>query len=471
MSAVDSTSNEKALKPYWTGSLKGVSSQLFVPTKTVLRDLDSSLSSTLCNQGVGKSWFSTNQVHHPTKNSQKIFFKSCTSSPAECTASGDTETVSRKIRIYPDRAQRSLIRKWFGAARYVYNKTVEYLKEPGTKASFFAIKGDLLSDLPDWCSEVPYQIKSIAVRDACQAVKAAKRKYQATGKFNQVRFKSRKSPKQSCYIPKSSVKGSGIYPRIAGNLKWSELLPDDICDCRLVLENGRYFLSVPHMRHDHQAENQGRIVALDPGVRTFITFFSEDCHGKVGDKALSRIQRLCHHLDSLLSRMTKVGHKARYNMRKAANRIRWKIKDLVDELHWKVINYLTSNFDVILLPTFETGKMARKAMRKIGRKSVRSMLTLSHYRFKERLRQKCVALGKVLVDCCEAYTSKTVSWTGEVIYNLGGRKEIKSKITGDVMDRDINAARGILLRALVDSPLEFYAPCMAIDCCEQSVAK
>ncbi len=45
-----------------------------------------------------------------------------------------------------------------------------------------------------------------------------------------------------------------------------------------------------------------------------------------------------------------------------------------------------------------------------------------------------------------------MSWTGEMVKNLGGAKVIKSKQTGLEMDRDLNGARGILLRALVDAP-------------------
>ncbi|EGJ30847.1 hypothetical protein LYNGBM3L_45500 [Moorena producens 3L] len=36
--------------------------------------------------------------------------------------------------------------------------------------------------------------------------------------------------------------------------------------------------------------------------------------------------------------------------------------------------------------------------------------------------------------------------------NIGGSKIIKSKIDGRSMDRDINGARGIFLRALGDTP-------------------
>ncbi|MDB9447700.1 hypothetical protein PN447_15540 [Anabaena sp. CS-542/02] len=57
------------------------------------------------------------------------------------------------------------------------------------------------------------------------------------------------------------------------------------------------------------------------------------------------------------------------------------------------------------------------------------------------------------MDVNEAYTSKTVSWTGEIIPNLGGANFVKSPSDGlVVMSRDINGARGIFLRALVDTP-------------------
>ncbi len=50
-------------------------------------------------------------------------------------------------------------------------------------------------------------------------------------------------------------------------------------------------------------------------------------------------------------------------------------------------------------------------------------------------------------DVCEAYTSKTVSWTGELVANLGGSKVIKSS-EGQSMDRDLNGARGIFIKTV-----------------------
>jgi len=49
----------------------------------------------------------------------------------------------------------------------------------------------------------------------------------------------------------------------------------------------------------------------------------------------------------------------------------------------------------------------------------------------------------------EAYISKTASWTGE-LKTIGGAKFITSN--GVTVERDINGARGIFLRALGDNP-------------------
>ncbi len=136
-------------------------------------------------------------------------------------------------------------------------------------------------------------------------------------------------------------------------------------------------------------------------------------------------------------------------MKKAQGRIRQKIKNLIKEVHFKTARFLVDNFDVILLPTFETSQMVGKSHRKLRSKTVRAMLTWAHYQFKIKLKNKALEFGKIVLDVCEAYTSKTVSWTGEV-KNVGGSRVIRS---GDItLDRDLNGARGIFIRSLVDSP-------------------
>lgn len=233
-----------------------------------------------------------------------------------------------------------------------------------------------------------------------------------------------------------------------------EEVPKEHCDLRLVCERGRWFLIVPVQQKRCVAENQGRVVALDPGIRSFQTFYTESSCGKLGAGDFGKIQRLCAHMDDLISRRRLETHRLRKrNLRRAIVSMQVRIRNLVDELHHKVAAFLVKSFDVIVLPTFETSEMVRRGARRLRAKSVRSMLTFSHYRFKTFLKHKAFEYGKLVLDQNEAWTSKTVSWTGEINAKLGGAKTVRSASTGVSMDRDYNGARGIFLRALGDQPI------------------
>jgi putative transposase len=349
-------------------------------------------------------------------------------------------------------AQKAIIKQWFGVSRFVYNTTIKLLQDSEIKANWKAIKTGILNNLPDWCKSVPYQIKSIAIKDACQSVSNAKKKYKNGEGISKCRFRSRKQPIQSCYIPKSAVLEKGIFYTILGEVTYKESLPKDFGDCRLVLAYGDYYLTVPEVSPRLDTDNQGRVVALDPGIRTFLTFFSEDSVGWLGNAANIKIQKLCFDLDKIVSKISQAKCRQKKRLKLAATRLRGKIKNLVSELHKKTAKFLVDNFDVILLPTFETSQMSKKGKRRIRSKSVRQMLTLSHYQFKQFIKHKAFEYKKIVLDVNEAYTSKTVSWTGEIVKNLGGSKTIKSLSTNNIMDRDLNGARGIFLRALVDTP-------------------
>ncbi|TAG93945.1 MAG: transposase [Oscillatoriales cyanobacterium] len=380
-----------------------------------------------------------------------MFLPSFTATVAECTDLEATARKSRKIRIFLNPDQKALLKQWFGVSRFVFNTTVKYLQQPDTKANWMAIKTDILNRLPDWAKPVPFQIKSIAIKDACLAVKKAKGDFKKTGKICKVKFRSRKDTKQSLYIPKSAIGSKGIYHTKLGQSKLKEALPKDFSDGRLTLAYGEYYIVVSEEVQPQQTDNQGRVVALDPGVRTFMTFFSETSYGWLGNDSNLHIQKLCFKLDKLTSKMSKAPGRQKKRFKKAVDRLKSKVQHLVKELHHKIARFLVDSFDVILLPSFESSQMVSKSRRKIRSKTVRQMLTLSHYQFKKHLEWKAWESSKVaLTKINEAYTSKTVSWTGEV-KKIGGSRIIKDT-DGNRMNRDLNGARGIFLRALVDTP-------------------
>ena len=325
--------------------------------------------------------------------------------------------------------------------------------------------------MPQWTKPVPYEVKSHAIRDACLAVSAVKKfnKQLKAAKAQELRedegyatakFRSRRNDSQTIFIHASALSHGGVYHTLMGNPKMREPIPHAHGDAKLTLRHHQYHLSVPFKRTGpHLSESnlqprtpdQARVVALDPGVRNFITWFSEDGCGKIGQEDFGRIQRLCQHQDNLLSRAAQAPSKRRRNMRRAAERMTVKIQNIVNELHHKTARFLVDNFDVILLPDFKTSGMITRGQRKIRSKTVRNLLNYAHHRFRNFLKHKASENGRTVLIVNEAYTSKTVSWTSEINHKLGGRRTVKSS-DGRKMDRDYNGARGISLRALGDTP-------------------
>ena len=156
-------------------------------------------------------------------------------------------------------------------------------------------------------------------------------------------------------------------------------------------------------------------------------------------------------MPALLSRAARAPSKRRRNMRRAAGRMTVRIQNLINELHHKTARFLVDNFDVILLPDFKTSGMVTRSQRRIRSKTVRNLLSFAHHRFRNFLKHKASENGRTVLIVNEAYTSKTVSWTGEINHKLGGRKTVSSS-DGGRMDRDHNGARGIFLCALGDTP-------------------
>ena len=453
MLGLGSISNENNCSSCSKNAQWGESEKLSLPTETDFADLDLNCLSGSSLKTLSNSWFSNKKSFLLNKNWLQTCYPSSPSFQVEFTDSENTVTRSRKIRVYPNKEQKSILSNWFGASRFAYNKTVELLKHPDTKAQWKSIKTDLMQDMPEWSKEVPYQIKSVAIRDCCQAVSNAKKKFKQTGKFQEVKFRSKKRGDNNLFIPQTAVSENGVYHTVLGKLKTAEPLWKPVHDCRMVLQNGRYFVIVPIDVAVKRPENQRlSACALDCGVRTFQTVFSKELILKVGEHDFQRIFRYCYALDKLISRKKKE-RSNKFN--KAMQRIRWKVRDLIDEIHNKLAIALCRLFDVVYIPTFETRDMVSK----LKHKTSRAMLGWAHYRFKMKLKSKAEEYSCKVVDCTEEYTSKTCGNCGH-INTIGGKEVWTCKHCGCVHDRDINGARNILFKQMFLALRDPSTPCL-----------
>ncbi|MFB8792746.1 MAG: transposase [Microcoleus sp.] len=364
-----------------------------------------------------------------------------------------TPNSARKIRVYPERKLSQIWRHWLAGCRFVYNRCIEAFKN-GFQGSSYDLEALVLNNLPDWLKTVPRHPKANAVQDAYDAWRQAK------ANSGEAKFRScRQSVSAIKFKNGNFIKGTW-FPQLTkgGIFESSQLLPES-CNygTQLVRDRRRWFAVIPEYIPT-KSTTQDKLIALDPGVRTFLTGYEVQTVLEIGKGDIERIVRLCFHLDKLISRAYQKQVKAnhRRSLLRAASRMRIKIRNLVDELHHQVTSYLVRNYKVIFIPTFETSEMVLKSKRRINTKSVRSMLTWSHYRFKQLLTSMSDRYGVIIVETNEAYTSKTCGKCGHIHTKLGGNKVFKCPECGYVADRDANGAFNIMLKAHEGYALHSY---------------
>jgi len=367
--------------------------------------------------------------------------------------------TSQKIRIYPENEA-----LWFESLnlfRRAYNLSI-YFFINGLKPHF-----DFRSQLCGWCiceceeNNVKYNSNLVlaAYRKACETREAVIKK-RVKKQHASMSFLSRNNAKQYFIAPKLSPKKS-IFPRILGKCHWVETPYDEAIGKTVVVSyvNQQWFACTKYTQDiEPLITDNLSIVALDPGVRTFQTTFSENETIAYGDAFVKdKLVPLMLLLDKCLSKRDLLNKEDRtkqwvrdrlWHIHKLIASIRARQSNLVSDLHKRVALDLVSNYDVILLPTFETKKMSQKngdRKRFIRKKTVRAMLGLAHYKFKMTLKWMAKKYGKTVIDVCEAYTSKTL-WDGSIIKNLGGKTSISYQ--GKIVNRDQHGARNILIRFL-----------------------
>jgi putative transposase len=434
------------------GLLNGIEDKVFPTEKLYPRSLNYRVFDT-------NFWKTQIIPSHSTPKRLLLSLQAQSTLTTESEVQADVIT-SKKIRIYPENEV-----LWFDSLnlyRRAYNLTIEFMLK-GRKPS-----REFRTQICDWCriecedNDVTFNSNLIqaAYRKACDTRTAVIKK-RIKGEKAKLSFMSRMAPQQYFVAPRLSPKKQ-IFPNILKCCIWTEKVPEDAIGQTVVVTytNGQWFANVKLVQPISQLATQKlSLVALDPGVRTFQTAFSVEYAISYGDQFVNdKLVPLMSELDRLLSERDKLHNEDRSlqwvkdrlkNILRRIHKVRARHQNLVEDLHRRVAYDLVTNHDVILLPTFETKQMVQKSnetrQRFLRRQTVRGMLGLAHYKFKQTFSFLATKYGKTVVDVNESYTSKTL-WDGSVIKNLGGKASILFQ--GKRVNRDIHGARNILLRFL-----------------------
>ena len=422
-----------------------------------------------------------------------------------------------KVRLYPTSAQKKTLRVFFGHARYTYNtvvNAVKKLKEEGMAVRRAKLKDTLVTHPSEpWLKDVPVYPREGAFDDFFIAQKSANtNKQRGNIKEYNFKYRSKRDPRESIRIRGdcgSSFK-YGVHEddgnkrsRSKNGSSYAVFNPDELgkkgilmkttshvrrlgdkptSDMRLVrTRDDKYWLCVTVQRDeimskDFLGDARAPIVALDPGVRTFLTAY--DTEGNVHDigitEDITRLCRLGYAIDKNKRKIQAIqkvqdiqkmekerrpktpGSKSVSSKhaqptakeRKLENKnlcLFRRMKNMTDDIHWKVIRFLCNRYKIILLPKFNAKNCMVKIMSK---KNSRTAMQWSHCRFMDRLKWKAGHLDTTVLVNGEAYTSVTCGRCGEEHEKLGRKKTFVCPKCRWTADRDANGARNILLRSV-----------------------
>ncbi len=475
--AEDSTTSAKSFSPYWNELCQEMSNALLSHIKTDSPDLALISSLGSVPNTLAKSWFSTKLNYLPNGKWLKTSLPCSTASPPDYMGLESTNLKSLKIRIYPEPKLHQIWKKWLAATKYCYNQALAYLRKHG-KVSKYDLRKLILNDAPDWVKECPYNPKGEAVLDAYEAF--VKSRKHGTKQTEAGKFRSWRDTKRAIKFQPENYSSGTWYCNETKDfkLKASEPLPAlDVeykvkqkdksfktriryqswdASTQLVYDKKRWFAVFP-VKFKRTESDQQTMIALDPGVRSFLTGFDGSKFVEIGNNDIAKIYRLGRFSDRLISEKARLKgrQKKRQRQRKQAkiDSVFIRVRNLIDECHKKVAKWLTTEYRLIFLPTFETSQMVAKTgakPRKINSKTVRQMLNWSHYRFKQVLKFQAFKRGATVLDVTEEFTSKTCTKCGHVHVKLGSSRKFKCPKCGHKLKRDWNGALGIFLKALRD---------------------
>ena len=382
----------------------------------------------------------------------------------------------KKVRFYPTEGQLELFNKCLGASRFFYNRAVSVIEELGVKGTGVLNLKNLRplvmhSDQEargtemEWQVEVPYDTRQEAISDAITSYKSALTNLR-NGNITHftISFRCKKGHKSQCFkVNKNAfnIADVSIFP---SRLKDSKTLRvrkrdleklkelEDVAHNFTIIKTrpDYWYFCLPRIKELPVYENATyKSVFLDPGARTFQTFYSpEGVCGKIGGEDLTnRLTKLASRHDALWSVMSKLKGRSRKraNILRRCAKVRKKMKNIVDDLHWRTCAFLCDHFQNIFIPEYKVSEMVHGSP--LGSKITRKILQLSPGLFKQRLLYYAKTKHRNVFVVGEAYTTKTCGCCG-AIKEMGSLKKYECPSCNSVLDRDINAARNICLKLI-----------------------
>lgn len=368
----------------------------------------------------------------------------------------DVKYKSKKIILKLTNEQKNKIDKWLNAYLDMYNIALKYIKDnidvDKKVLNYIYLRAKLKTEKEELVKKSKIKVHDIdyAIDLVCKNYKSAITNYKKGNiKTFRIRYWRKNKNDKIMEMEKNNFTKNTIrnkeLGKVYGYYNGKEYNFNEIdCDCKLQKKDGGYYLYVPELVSKNDKKNKKEeVISLDPGIRKFFTGISEKKIIKIGGECGNKIKDYLIRKDKIQENK-EISEKIKKKNEKMINK---KIKNLVTELHWKSINYLTKNYNTILIGDMSTkGIVSNNG--NLNKLTKRVAYSLEFYKYHQRLKYKCkindVEYGKIN----EYMTSKMCSNCGELNEKLGSNEIYECEKCKIKLDRDINGARNIFIKSI-----------------------
>ena len=475
--------------PWWNDSVTELHNNIWTPSNDNL--VDDGIAS------LGNTWCASKVVHRARAREDKqltpLTNKYLSNAKYKLGNKDITRTI--KCQIMPSRPQKDVLERAIRAYNTTRSSCVRWIKKRKELAHRLAVRKDKINPLFDllrslfvinkrrgqdnlnryftpekkWMLNVPKEIRVSAVKDVVANLKSClsnvehghQRRFVMKLKLKashcsfgiEKRLTCDKSRKRIELEFEKFFKSNGdcsrVFDCVNGHL-FKDGVPDGECKVHRD-SSGRYFVLLTYKIAKRGEEYDVRpVIAGDMGIRKFITTYTTagESH-TLGERCGVRIKALLDlraKLQSLIARkrMTMTSYET-FRLERSYRRAGRKIVNLRDELHRKLINWLTTNFSVIILPKLRTRQLISKETGVLGRQTKSVLAALAVTKFYERLTAKCEIRHCLLIDGDECYTTKGCDHCG-LINDVRSSERFRCRGCERIADRDVHSARNIFLK-------------------------
>lgn len=373
-----------------------------------------------------------------------------------------------QIILLPNNDQKKILLDFMEASRIMYNETIKliktrYFNKEKTILSYRELRTLYLKNVKESLMkkyDTYSHVLDNDIKSACAMYKSALSNLRNKNiKHFRIRYKKQNCNSLVIGVEQNFFKSNKIF---YGKIK-DPMLNKDNFNYNLINHDSLihynkatkiFTLFIPTTPIEKTINNDDYI-SIDPGMRTFLTCMTNKSIIELGTNISTEIKDILLKIDCTKDKKKdllneELNKRKKFNRIKHRNltRLRERLKNKVKDMHCKIINYLTNTYKTIVIGKWSTKAVVKNETSILTNMNKRICLSMSFYKFLQRLEFKSKINKNDLHIVNECYTTMTCSVCGYLKRDVGGSKTYNCNECKNIMDRDVNSCRNILYKCL-----------------------